>query len=109
MGQRDHHLTPPRRRRRTTAEPHRRRLAGNDLDVARAEAAGQPERLDDRLLGGKTGGEVAPRSRAPRGVFELAVGEEPLRQPRPARQRALDPLDLDQVDADSGHRLSLTW
>ena len=36
-------------------------------------------------------------------VGALAVGEDPLGQPRPALERALEPLDVEEVDADAAH------
>jgi hypothetical protein len=35
-------------------------------------------------------------------VGALALGEQPLGEPRSARQRSLDPIYLDDVDPDSG-------
>ena len=61
-----------------------------------------PQRLDHGLLGGEARREVAARARPLARVGELALGEQPLGQPRPPLERALDALDLDQVDADAG-------
>ena len=90
---------PRRRIGGPAGDPHRRRLAGEDLDLAQAEAAGQAERLDDRLLGGEAGRQMAARAGAGRGIATLGLGEDPLGQTRMALQRPLQPADLQQVDA----------
>ena len=72
-------------------EPHGRRLAGDDLDLAQAEAVGEAERLDHRLLGGEAGGEVAAGAGAGRGIVALGLGEDPLGEARVALQRPLQP------------------
>src|SRR3954454_13469408 len=85
-----------------TREPHCRRFASDDLDLAQAEAAAQAESLDDRLLGGETGSQVLAGTGAGGGVVALGLGEEALGQARVALQGTLEPLDLQQVDADAG-------
>ena len=91
-----------RRLGRPAGEAHRRRLAGDDLDLAQAEAAAEAERLDHRLLGGEAGREVAARAGPGRGVVALGLGEDALGEARVALQRPLQPVDLEQVDADPG-------
>ena len=76
--------------------------ASRDLHLAQAKSA-EPERLDRRLLGREARGEVAAGAAPCGGELELGGREEALRQPRPALQRALQPLDLDHVDADPWH------
>ena len=54
--------------------------------------------LDSTLVG--EGIKLATARARPRcGVCPLSVGEQPLCQPRPALERPLEPLDLEQVDA----------
>ena len=76
-------------------KPDPRGLAGLDLDLGRRQRP--TERLDHRLLGGEASGEVTAGAGATGRVADLVSSEEPLGQPRAARQGALDPLDLDQV------------
>jgi hypothetical protein len=86
-------------------EPHRRAAAaGNDLDLAWAQR--DAERLAYRLLGAKTRREVASGTCARRRVGALGVREEALGEPRPARERALEPFDLEQVDANHAAKLA---
>ena len=66
-----------------------------------AEAAAEAERLDHRLLGGEAGGEVPAGPGSGRGVVALGLGEDPLGEARVALQRALQAVDLEQVDPDA--------
>src|SRR5262245_41110835 len=70
-----------------------------DLDVAEAEAA-DAERLQRRLLGGEPGGEVWTGPPARACIGELAGPEHALGERRTTLERPLEPLDLEQVDAD---------
>ena len=94
-------VRPPLGRAR---QPHGRRLvaAAEDLDVAPAPLA-QLERLRDRLLGAEPRGQVHRGPRARGRVGALAVGEQPLRQRGAPGERALEAVDLQEVDADAGH------
>jgi hypothetical protein len=70
----------------------------DDLDLAPFPAL-EAQRLGDRLLGAETGGEVLARARTGRRVSALPVGEDPLLETRAPRQRLLQSLDLQQVEA----------
>ena len=74
----------------------------SDLDVLPRPRL-ERERLGHRLLRAEARGEVLAGPRAGRGVGALALGEQPLGQPRPALERALQALDLQQVHADAAH------
>src|SRR5829696_8582514 len=76
-----------------------RRLAADDLDLPGRHRPAQS--LDHRLLRGEPGRQMAARTGALARIGQLGVGEQPLREPRTSLQGALDPLDLDQVDADA--------
>ena len=81
-------------------EPHPGSPAGgHDLDLTPAQGF-QAERLGDRLLGAEPGGEVLAGPRPGRRVLALSEREQPLGQRRPARECALEPFDLEQIDAD---------
>src|SRR5690349_12749772 len=73
-----------------------------DLDLLPGEVDAGAERLPDSLLRGEPAGVVLRRVRLGVAVGALRLGEaaclEVLAVPR---QRAPDPLDLDQVDADT--------
>ena len=81
-------------------EPERRlRIAATlHLDLVQSEPT-QAQSLESRLLGCEPRGQMRPRPRTGVGGVELALGEESLGERGPALERALDPLDLDQVDA----------
>ena len=93
-----------RSRARAAGEPHPRRpAAAEHLDVLPAPRL-QGERLRDSFLGAEPGRQVHHRASAAGRVGALAFGEEPLGEPRTARQGALEALDLQEVDPDPGHR-----
>jgi hypothetical protein len=100
-------------RRGREHHPRRTVTVAEDLDVAEAEPydAGA-QRLGDRLLGGEPSREArGPASpRALRAVRLLGLGEQPVDQRRGPRERELDAVDLDRVDADAhdGHRVVAT-
>ena len=88
---------------RTAVELDPRRLAADHLYLAQWHAGAQ--RLDHGFLCREPCGEVPAGPRATSRIRQLALGEEPLRQPRSPFERTFDALDLDQVDADGGsHR-----
>lgn len=88
--------------RRLAVQPKRGRLTAHDLDLPGRDSLTQC--LDHSLLGREASRQVTTGTRALAGVGQLGWGEEPVRQPRAALQRALHPLDLDQVDTDrKGH------
>ena len=62
----------------------------------------QPQRLGDRLLRAEARGEMLRRAAAAGSVGALAVGEQAFGQPRVAFERALEPVDLQEVQADPG-------
>ena len=76
-------------------------LAAEHFDVTPVPGT-QAERLGDRLLGAEARRQVLTRPRARRGVLAFGGGEQPVREPRPAFERTLEPVDLEQVQAD-GH------
>ena len=76
--------------------------AGEDLDVLRAHDR-QPERLRHGLLGAEARGQVLAGARAGRGVGALAGGEQAVGERRPPLERALEPIDLQQVEPDAAH------
>ena len=107
VGQRDRDRSRRAPRRAPAAAPASRTCGGtsaaaDDLDVAPTPLA-QAERLRDRLLRAEARGEVHRRACARLRVRTLALGEQPLREPRAALERPLQAVDLEQVDADSGH------
>ncbi len=57
-----------------------------------------PERLDRGFLRREAGGQMPARPAASPAVGELGGSEETIGEARPAAQRPLNPLDLDQVD-----------
>src|SRR5215207_2852619 len=69
------------------------------LPAPRAHA----ERLRDRLLGTEARRQVLAGTRACGSVRTLAVREEPRRQAGPPLDRALEALDLQQVQPDAAH------
>src|SRR5215211_5440529 len=73
-----------------------------DLDVLPGERPGdaEAERLADGLLAGEAGGVVLSRVGPRLAVGALGLGEAALAEGRVALERAPDPCDLDQVDAD---------
>jgi hypothetical protein len=88
--------------RRLAVKPKPGRLTAHDLDLPGRHSPAKG--LDHGLLGREASRQVTTGTRALAGVGQLGWGEEPVRQPRAALQRALHPLDLDQVDADrKGH------
>ncbi len=99
MRQRDGDLGVARHFRRLAMQLQPRGFAADDLDLLRRYSP--PQRLDHRLLRRKARRQVAAGTRALAGVGELRGREQPLREPRTALQRALDAVDLDQVDADA--------
>ena len=105
VGQRDPTSTPSSSAR-AAASPCSRSSGGvapaDDLDVVGAEHL-EPERLDHRLLGAEARRQVLPRARAALRVGALRVGEQALGQARPALERSLEPLDLDDVDPHAAH------
>src|SRR4051794_37845303 len=80
----------------------------HDLDVL-PRPRGQPERLGHRLLRAEARREVLAGPRAPRRVGALALGEEPRGQRRPALERLLETLDLEEVDPGAGHGRGAYW
>ena len=76
-----------------------------DLDVPPHELDAAAEGLADRLFAGEPRGEVLRRVRTREAVRALGLGEDALREPRPALQRPPDPLDLDQVNSDAHGRI----
>ena len=70
-----------------------------DLRLPRGEV-GELQRFERRLLGGEARRKMPARSRGGTAVGELGRSEQALGEPRPALERALHPLDLDQVHAD---------
>src|SRR5205085_6388443 len=74
-------------------------LVPHHLYVAKAPRL-QPQCLRDRLLGAEPGRQVLARPPLAGRVGALALGEQPLCQPRPSFERPLQPLDLEQVDSD---------
>src|SRR5688572_9771137 len=80
-------------------QPYARLGPAHDLDLLPREAHAAPERLADGLLPGEPARVALSRTRARVAVLPLGVGEAPLAKPW-AGERALDALDLDDVDAD---------
>src|SRR5689334_882183 len=103
VGERDLDL-PCGRRGGTSRESHAGRLAGEHLDLAQAESAAEAEGLDHGLLGREAGREVTGGPGPGGRVLALALGEEPLGQARVPCQGTFQTIDLEQVDADAGHR-----
>jgi hypothetical protein len=103
MCERDAHLHagPFRGSRGPAVQDHPGGLAGIDLDVAQREPV-QTERLHHRLLGREAGSQVPARPCSRRRVGELIVGEDAAGEAGMAVERALEPLDLQQVDSDPG-------
>ena len=101
----------PRSAATRSAEPREAKGRGRvhaalDLDLMKAQAA-EAERLERRLLGGEARGEVPGGMRARARGLELALGEDALCQRGSPLERALDPVDFDQVDAGAaGHSAS---
>src|SRR5262245_52139755 len=91
---------------RTPVEAKRRRLAraAFDLDLPRGQR--HAERLYGRLLGGEPGRQMAAGTQPRTRVRQLRFREQTLRETRPTLERALEALDLDQVDPDPGHGTS---
>src|SRR5205085_5947614 len=71
-----------------------------DLDLLPREADADPERLPDRLLPGEATGVALRRVRARVAVGLLGRREAAVAEARVALERAPDPRDLDQVEAD---------
>src|SRR5699024_1965117 len=84
-------------------QPRRPVAATDDLDLAHSHAA-QAKGLERSFLCGKTRGKVATRPSMASGVIALCLREKALGQARAPLERALDALDLDQVDADPRDR-----
>ena len=96
---------PARRRAASAARPESLTVGGSPATTSisrRPKPPREAERLDDRLLGGEAGGEMAPGPGAIGGVAALGLGEDPLGEARVALQGALQAADLQQVDADAG-------
>lgn len=104
MRQRDDEVDSPglglRTRPPVQDQLRRPNAAAGHLDVTGAAATS--ERLDRRLLGGESGGEVAAGPPAAPGTCQLIGSEQPLGESGAPLQRPLDPGDLDQVDSQSG-------
>ena len=84
VGQRDSHLDPELAARSATA-PCSRTCGGPPpptTSTSRKLQASSPERLGHRLLGAEPRGQVLPGPRARGRICSLAIGEQPLRQPR---------------------------
>lgn len=62
------------------------------------------EGLHNCLLGGEPRCQVSAGPRMPLCVLELSLTEDPLRQTGATFESRLDPIDLDQIDADSTSR-----
>ncbi|MDX6602599.1 MAG: hypothetical protein QOF13_1801 [Solirubrobacterales bacterium] len=101
MSQRDIHAAAGRCLGSTTGEPYHRRLSSHHLDLAQSEAPAEPERLDYRLLSGKTGGKVTSWTRPSHRVLPLFVAEDALGEAWMTLQGTLEAVDLEQIDADS--------
>src|SRR5688500_2001777 len=86
-------------RRGPSREPNARLRSADDLDLLPREAHAAAERLPDGLLPGEPARVALRRTGARIAVLPLRVGEAPLAKPW-AGERALDALDLDDVDAD---------
>jgi hypothetical protein len=95
-------LVSPRPVGHATGEPHSRLGPAGDLDVEPGEGSrhAEPERLADRLLAGEASGVVLRRIRPRVAVVTLGLGEDSLAEGRIALERAPDPADLDEVEAD---------
>ena len=78
----------------------------DDLDLLPRERArdAEAERLPDRLLAGEPARVALRRVRPGVAVRALGLGEAPLAKALVPRERAADPLDLDQVGADADGR-----
>ena len=85
---------PHGRRLVAAAERPRRRASSTRAAASAFATASLAQKRAARCIAGR-----APRGR----VRPLAVGEQPLGQPRAPRERALEALDLQQVDADACH------
>src|SRR5205085_11201970 len=69
-----------------------------------AEAPGlEPECLGHRLLCTEAGREVLARAGAGGGIQSLGICEQSLGQTRAALERPLEPLDVQEIDADRRH------
>src|SRR3954451_68165 len=91
-----------RPRGRAAAQVHGRLRPPADLDLLPGEVDAGAERLPDRLLGREPPRIVLRRVRLAVAVRALQPRKAALRQACPVRlERAPDPLDLDQVDADA--------
>jgi hypothetical protein len=86
---------------RAAAQAHTGRLvtAAGHLDLARRPGL-ERQRLGDRLLRAEPGGEVHRGAGTRLRVRTLAGREQAVLQIGPARQSALQPVDLEEVDAD---------
>ena len=106
VGERDRDRRRRARGARPAAAPCSRSATAappaDDLDVARV-AGRELQRLGDRLLGAEARRQVLPGPRARRRVRALAVGEQPLGEPRAPRERALQAVDLEEVEAHAAH------
>ena len=71
----------------------------HDLDIQPGPRF-QGQGLGDGLLGAEARGQVKPGPCMSSGVGQLLIGEEPGCQPRPALERTLEPVDLQNVDAN---------
>src|SRR5919106_5177695 len=81
------------------AQPRGLIATAENLDLVQPQAP-DPEALQGRLLGGEPGGEMASRAAPVGGGLDLGRGEDTLAQAGTALERALEALDLDQVDTD---------
>src|SRR5581483_1136870 len=91
--------------RRPPRQPHARLRTAHDLDLAPGEVDADAERLPDRLLAGETGCVVLRRVGSGVAVGALGLREAAVAEAGMAVERAPDPLDLDQVDAEP-HRFT---
>src|ERR1700732_3304937 len=95
-----------------TGQPHARLARGqvDDAETAPEHAAAKPgaERLGGGLLGGKAPGVARPRIGAALAATALGLGEDAVEKAvAVARDRRLDPADVDQIAADAeDHRAS---
>ena len=80
-----------------------RRRGRDDLDVLPATTPRARSALATASLAQNRAARCCAGPRARGGVGALAVGEQPLGQPRAPLERPLQALDLQQVDADAAH------
>ena len=90
----------------SAAEPCRRRRGASSPPPSTSTSCSRrppmPSAFSAASLAAKRAARWRPGRAAPARVRELGGAEDPLGERRPALERALETLDLDQVDADPG-------